>query len=131
MYSIKFFGHTDIAWQTYGSASMMNVLQCVGAATTASAVLNCEGALPKLLELLARTSDAEKLNSSLLTASAQVTLTQVPSLDEIKEVIDKVSTQAEALVSLNCTPPALHRANIRPELMCTNTMIVVHNECSL
>ncbi len=81
-----------------------------GAATTASAVLNCEGALPKLLELLARTSDAEKLNSSLLTASAQVTLTQVPSLDEIKEVIDKVSPQA--LVALNCTPPALHHGTI-------------------
>lgn len=107
----------------------MNLLQCVGAATTASAVLNCEGALPKLLELLARTSDAEKLNSSLLTASAQVTLTQVPSLDEIKEVIDKVSTQA--LISLNCTPPALHRATISPELMCTNMMIVPHNQCSL
>lgn len=61
------------------------------AATTASAVLNCEGALPKLLQLLARTSDVEKLNSSLLTASAQVTLTHVPSLDEIKEVINKVS----------------------------------------
>ena len=76
----------------------MNLLQCVDAATTASAVLNCEGALPKLLELLACTSDAEKLNSSLLSASAQVTLTQVPSLDEIKEVIDKVNT--EALTSL-------------------------------
>ena len=63
----------------------------VRAATTASAVLNCEGALPKLLELLESTSDAAKLNSSLLTASAQVTLTQVPSLDEIKAVIDKVS----------------------------------------
>ena len=61
------------------------------AATTASAVLNCEGALPKLLQLLARTADVEKLNSSLLTASAQVTLTHVPSLDEIKEVINKVS----------------------------------------
>jgi len=78
----------------------------VGAATTASAVLNCEGALPKLLELLARTSDAEKLNSSLLTASAQVTLTQVPSLDEIKEVINKVTTQA--LISSTCTPPSCH-----------------------
>ncbi len=97
-----------------------------GAATTASAVLNCEGALPKLLELLARTSDAEKLNSSLLAASAQVTLTQVPSLDEINEVIDKVSTQA--LNSLDCTPPALHHATISPELMCTNVMIVVHNQ---
>jgi len=119
----------DIAWQTCGFASMMNLLQCVGAATTASAVLNCEGALPKLLELLARTSDAEKLNSSLLTASAQVTLTQVPSLDEIKEVIDKVSTQA--LISLTCTPPALHHATISPELMCTNMMNVIQNQCSL
>ena len=63
------------------------------AATTASAVLNCEGALPKLLELLESTSDAAKLNSSLLTASAQVTLTHVPSLDEIKAVIERVSTQ--------------------------------------
>ena len=108
---------------------MMNLLQCVHAATTASAVLNCEGTLPKLLDLLACTSDAEKLNSSLLSASAQVTLTQVPSLDEIKEVIDKVNT--EALNSLNCTPPALHRATISPELMCPNMMIVVHNQCSL
>lgn len=64
----------------------------VYAATTASAVLNCDGALPKLLDLLTHTSDIEKLNSSLLTATAQVTLTRVPSLDEIKEVIDKVSS---------------------------------------
>ena len=62
------------------------------AATTASAVLNCDGALPKLLELLETTSDAAKLNSSLLAASAQVTLTHVPSLDEIKAVIERVST---------------------------------------
>lgn len=63
------------------------------AATTASAVLNCEGALPKLLQLLVRTSDAGKLAGSLLSASAQVTLTQVPSLDDIKAVIDLVSHQ--------------------------------------
>lgn len=61
------------------------------AATTASAVLNCEGALPKLLQLLLHTSDAGKLAGSLLTASAQVTLTRVQSLDEIKAVIDSVS----------------------------------------
>ena len=63
------------------------------AATTASAVLNCEGALPKLLQLLSRTEDAGKLSSRLLQASAQVTLTQVPTLDEIKAVIDMVSEQ--------------------------------------
>lgn len=63
------------------------------AATTASAVLNCEGALPKLLQLLLRTSDAGKLAGSLLSASAQVTLTQVPSLNDIKTVIDLVSHQ--------------------------------------
>ena len=55
-------------------------------------MLNCEGALPKLLQLLSRASDVGKLASSLLTASAQVTLTQVPSLDEIKAVIDLVRT---------------------------------------
>lgn len=60
------------------------------AATTASAVLNCEGALPKLLQLLHRTPHAEKLTHKVLTASAQVTLTHVPSLDEIKQVIDEV-----------------------------------------
>lgn len=61
------------------------------AATTASAVLNCEGALPKLLQLVLCTSDAGKLAGSLLTASGQVTLTQVPSLDDIKAVIELVS----------------------------------------
>lgn len=54
-------------------------------------MLNCEGALPKLLQLLARTGSAERLADKILTASAQVTLTHVPSLDEIKQVIGEVS----------------------------------------
>lgn len=66
-------------------------IRVVLAATTASAVLNCEGALPKLLQLLKRTAHADKLTHKCLTASAQVTLTHVPSLDEIKQVIDEVT----------------------------------------
>lgn len=69
------------------------------AATTASAVLNCEGALPQLLQLLGRTAQADKLALKLLTASAQVTLTHVPSLDEIKQVIDKVIPSLHAQLS--------------------------------
>ena len=81
-----------------GNALLINIVifrhkHMLCAATTASAVLNCEGALPKLLQLLLRTSDAGKLAGSLLSASAQVTLTQVPSLDDIKAVIDLVSQQ--------------------------------------
>lgn len=94
---------------THVYLSVCEVLLCYYhgfcAATTASAVLNCEGALPKLLQLLRHTSDAEKLAGRLLTASAQVTLTQVPSLDEIKKVIDSVSCQkanAQPLVVHSC-----------------------------
>ena len=77
------------------------------AATTASAVLNCEGALPKLLQLLKRTAHADKLTQKCLTASAQVTLTHVPSLDEIKQVIDEVTTtlrmSAANFAAFSCT----------------------------
>ncbi|KAL3161302.1 hypothetical protein ABBQ38_009658 [Trebouxia sp. C0009 RCD-2024] len=74
------------------------LLNLLADATTASAVLNCEGALPKLLQLLRHTSDAEKLAGRLLTASAQVTLTQVPSLDEIKKVIDSAKGESSVWV---------------------------------
>lgn len=73
------------------------LLNLLADATTASAVLNCEGALPKLLELLESTSDAANLNSSLLTASAQVTITHVPSLDEIKAVIERAKGTSSVL----------------------------------
>ena len=80
------------------------------AATTASAVLNCEGALPKLVQLLSRTSDSAKLAGSLLTASAQVTLTQVPTLDEIKAVIDLVSWSLTNLYVCQIVIDSAHHA---------------------
>ena len=114
-----------------GTSSTCRQRLIVCAATTASAVLNCEGALPKLLELLVHSSNGEKLNSRLLTASAQVTLTQVPSLDEIKEVIEKVSLGLPVSANVNLQYQEHHPGNCKSNCKSNCMFLKLNNHLAL
>ena len=66
-------------------------MACLAAATTASAVLNCEGAPARLLHLVADSDDADAMAKLVAQALAVVRPTTTPTFDEIKDVLNMVN----------------------------------------
>ena len=80
----------------------LSSLACLAAATTASAVLNCEGAPARLLHLVADSDDADSMAKLVAQALAVVSPTTTPTFDEIKDVLNMVSCHLSSVISQLC-----------------------------
>ena len=92
-------------------------MACLAAATTASAVLNCEGAPARLLHLVADSDDADAMAKLVAQALAVVRPTTTPTFDEIKDVLNMVSCQLSSkLMSCAGDSPMLACGSMVPLL---------------
>ena len=85
----KFPSCCDISSLSAGASYLSEA--CLPAATTASAVLNCEGAPARLLHLVADSGDADAMAELVAQSLAVVRPTTTPTFDEIKDVLNMVS----------------------------------------
>ena len=80
-----------VMYSSLSAGAPHSPLACLAAATTASAVLNCEGAPARLLHLVADSNDADAMAQLVAQALAVVRPTTTPTFDEIKDVLNMVN----------------------------------------
>ena len=91
--AVRYSSQLAVRYSSLSAAAPYSLPACLAAATTASAVLNCEGAPARLLHLVADSDDADAMAKLVAQALAVVRPTTTPTFDEIKDVLNMVSCQ--------------------------------------